>query len=321
MGFKVIKPGWQTTIQDLGRPGLRKFGIPRSGVLDQYRYYWANGALGNDISMPVLCIQSLGPKLEFTEDHSIFVTGSPAILTIDEVEVETKGHIFIKKGQQLEIKSRFRNGSIYLSIDGKWLSPKIYNSFATDLLTPFEGLLGRSLMPGDLVEIIPHRASITQDLSLAQNLTMQYTSHQTIRILTAPESDVLSASQKSDIEDHSFHIHPTSNSMGMRLDTTLNFDNLKSTMLSSSVQVGTLQWPSGNQPILLLNQAQTSGGYPRLAQVIQADLYKLAYLGPGDTIKFKWSTLKEAFYILEYQNTQFKRQWNTVFNKLFKGHL
>ncbi|GAA5220017.1 5-oxoprolinase subunit C family protein [Membranihabitans marinus] len=320
MGFKVIKPGWQTTVQDLGRPGLRKFGIPRSGVLDQYRYYWANGLLGNDLSMPILSIQTLGPKLEFTEDHSIFVTGSPAILTIDKFEVKTQGHLYVKKGQILEIKSRFRNGTIYLAIDGQWQLPKIYNSYSSDLLTPFEGLLGRSLMVDDEVNIIPQQP-IFQNISLPQNTTIQPNNHQTIRILTAPESEVLTTSQKSAIEDHNFSIDPTSNSMGMRLDTNINFDTLKPIMLSSSVQVGTLQWPSGNQPILLLNQAQTSGGYPRLAQVIQADLYKLAYLGPGDTIKFKWSTLKEAFYILEYQNTQFKRQWSSVFNNSFEGQL
>lgn len=109
--------------------------------------------------------------------------------------------------------------------------------------------------------------------------------------------------------------------MAYRLKSATSPVFRNSTMISSVVLPGTIQWPIGGQPILLLPNCQTTGGYPRVARVIDADIWKLAYLGPGDSIRFKWVSREEALYLRQYQMGQFELAWNHTFDRPIENHL
>lgn len=319
MGCSIIRAGWHTTVQDAGRRGLRKFGIPQAGVQNKYQYELANVVLNNDLSMPVIEIRARGLKINFSTDHVLFFTGSEIKIRIDEAEVPTDRPIRVKKNQFLEVIQLTRNGTAYMGIQGRWQLDQAYGSYATDLLTPLPHILGRRLQSGDYLDILPTNLPIRFNERICNEIKIQSKVNiSVLRLLTAPESGLLTETEKSTLEEIKFQIDVSSNSMGLRLNTERKDFMVEKEMISASVMPGTLQWPAGGQPILLLNQAQTTGGYPRIAQVISADLHKLSNLGPGDYVQFRWSTLVEAEYLYDYQQKHFQRLINMLLSDSYE---
>ncbi|WP_236973780.1 biotin-dependent carboxyltransferase family protein [Membranihabitans maritimus] len=313
MGFKVLHGGLQSLIKDLGRMGFRGAGVPISGVLDPYRYFWVNGILGNSRYNPIVEMKMIGVEIEFDTDHLIALTGFSAETFLDDKKLHLFRPYKVKKGQVLKVGKINENGTIYLGIRGNWNLDKALGSVSSDLLTPFAGLLGRALKKGDKVSIENDTVPIDYSVSIPEEILVRRTGLKTIRILTGPESNLLKNGKKNHLSDNIITIDRTSNRMGLRLVSEIPVLRVNKNMLSSFVHPGTIQASSEKNLILLLNHSQTTGGYPRVAQVIRGDMYKLAYLGPGDQILFKWTTIEEAKYIERYQWGQFNLLWNLYF--------
>lgn len=318
MGIKIHKPGWQSMLMDLGRPMARSKGIPGSGVLDTFRYFWACGLVNSNLSSlpysPVLEISSGNVEIEFTAGHTIAITGSAFTATLDGTEVPSYKAIKAQKNTLLRIDQIERNGTVYLAIDGIWHVARLYQSASADILTPFPGLIGRSLRKNDVINITPFKNAPIFKGETPFHIRHDFQRFQPVfRITAGPELDCLDSSAKKTLPDSTFLIHRDSNRMGYRLQT----DDIRPVnpvpMLSSIVIPGIIQWPGEKDPILLLPNCQTTGGYPRIAKVIEADLWKLAYVGPGDDIRFQWTTRNEALYLKNYQQEQFIRTWKTIF--------
>lgn len=318
MGLIVIKPGWQTLIMDLGREDARPWGVPKSGALDPHQYQWANILVGETAERigrtPVLEIRSGNVILEFDEDHLFVMTGSPGEYELDGKRINTYSPSLAKKGQRLHIRNLYRNGTIYLAVNGNWELPSYWGSYSSDILSPLPGLGGRALLQHDRISI--SSSFITFDYF--KRLTPNHMKREpeqfdpVFRIIGGPELNLSEEKLKKILEDSDFTILRNSNRMGYRLQSSISKKIRLPEIISSIVTPGMIQWTPGNQPILLLPNCQTTGGYPRVAKVIEADLWKLAYTGPGDSIRFLWSTPDEARYLMEYQQGQFEIAWRNI---------
>lgn len=324
MGIIVKKAGWQTMVMDQGRKNTRHLGVPSSGVTDLFQYWWANGLVHHfDFkgAGPAVLEVGAGPvEFVFDQPHVFAMTGSAGEYYLDDQKIPSHTTLHAKSQQILRIEKIARNGTIYLAIGGKWRVSRVYESASADVLSPFSGSAGNRLKDQDRIII-----DQVGQMELSTVKTPDYlkpaksSGPQTIRITAGAELHQCDQIKHA-LDEESFGISRNSSRMGYRLTTNQEYNHTMTSMVSSIVLPGMIQWPSGGEPILLLPNCQTTGGYPRVAKIIDADLWKLAYLGPGDHLEFKWTTREEAIYLRKYKTQQFTRFWNKLFPENIKNH-
>ena len=324
MSIRILRAGLHTLVMDQGRKSTRSLGIPTSGVIDLFQYWWANGLVGeHDFSgsgPPVLEISSGGVEILFKHAHRFALTGSSGCFLLDGMQLSRHTTYFARKGQVLQIPSISRNGTVYLAIDELWKVEKVYGSASADILSPFPDTCGNFLQKNKIIEIEP-----SENFTVSKRGSPDYIEpltpidQYTLRIMAGPELHWINLPNKV-LWNQPFTISRTSNRMGFRLVSGTHPAFIHNQMISSIVVPGTIQWPVGGHPILLLPNCQTTGGYPRIGVVIEADMWKLAYVGPGDRLGFKWVTRDEATYLRKYQMGQFTRFWNHTFKQSIKHH-
>lgn len=320
MGLNIIKPGWQSLVMDIGRQNAREWGIPQSGVLDPNQYRWANGLVGYSREeakkQPVIEIRSSDLLLEFDENHVFAITGTGGDFLLDNTSIDPYIPHEAKKGQKLHIQKLNRNGTLYLAVQGNWDIPSFWGSYSADVLSPLPELGGRALRSHDRIEIHPEsRTTFFSSYITPEEMKFDPDRFDPIlRITKGPELQSGGTKLIRTFENSSFEILRDSNRMGYRLLSSNPEPISLPEIISTIVVPGMIQWPSGNRPILLLPNCQTTGGYPRVAKVIEADLWKLAYVGPGDSLRFRWTTSEEAIYLSSYQEGQFRIAWQNQFS-------
>lgn len=311
-------------VVDQGRRFTRHLGIPVSGALDLFQYWWANGMVGQydflNAGPPVLEIRSGSVEIVFDELHTFALTGSPGQFFLNGTKIPGYQRLIAEKNQVLRIKNIQRNGTVYLAIGGKWMVDRIYGSASLDILSPFPGTTGNFLKNNDRIKILPASASLEIKEYTPEYIKRFYDQLSPVLRLTAGPELHLRDHVKTALLEDSFMISRKSNRMAYRLESTITSDHPTSSMVSSIVLPGMIQWPSQNQPILLLPNCQTTGGYPRVAKVIDADMWKLAYTGPGDILRFKWVPYEEALYLRNYEMGQFTQVWNQTFRQPITNH-
>ena len=273
--LKVIKAGPLATIQDFGRFGSRRYGVPQAGAMDRESMIAANQLVGNEAHFPVVELAIKGMVLETIEETKISVVGA-SIMVNDEPCHEN--HFLLKKGDSLEVSAP-NNVYGYLGIGGVLQAKEDFGSVSTYLLAGFGGIEGKVLKAGD--ELITQR---TPGKSVSKELPDRVRNDSTvIRIMKGPEWDYL----KELPDSKTYVVDPTSNRMGIRLNGTIESDYRE--ISSSAVIPGTIQLPADGQPIVLMNDCQTTGGYPRIGKVIDEDLGKLAQVRSGLQVSFEIS--------------------------------
>lgn len=269
--LKVIKSSPLATIQDKGRFGHRKYGIPQSGAMDFVSMEIANSIVSNPVEYPVLEFALMGLKLEALEETIVGIVGSD--FKVNSQSFESKNALLFK-GDILEISPPHGVYS-YLAIGGLISAKEVLNSYSTYLLGSFGGFDGRSLKPNDLL-YSKGEGNLT---SRREELEIKTEVHE-IRCMKGPEWSFV----KEQIEEWHFKIDPSSNRMGIRLSGTrmpLSINEIQ----SSAVVPGTIQVPSNGHPVILMNDCQTTGGYPRVGKVLNEDLPKLTQAKPNSEIK------------------------------------
>ncbi len=324
MGIVITKAGWQTMVMDQGRKNTRHLGIPSSGVIDLFQYWWANGLVNRfdfkGSGPPVLQFGAGDVEIVFEHSHIFALTGSTGEFFLDHEKIPHYKTIHARKNQTLHIRDIQRNGTIYLAIGGQWKVDRIYNSASADILSPFPGTTGNILTNNTLLEIIPGPEDSPEIKNTPEYVKhSELSDHQIFRLTAGPELNQCDQIKKSLMEE-SFTVSRNSSRMGYRLEVENKTDHELSSMISSIVLPGMIQWPAGSEPILLLPNCQTTGGYPRVAKVIDVDMWKLAYTGPEDRIRFNWTTREEALYLRNYKLKQFEQVWNQVFPNPIKNH-
>jgi antagonist of KipI len=313
MGIKVLKGGMLTTVQDLGRIGYRKDGIIVSGAMDRLALETGNLLIGNAADEAGLECTLLGPKLLFETDQLIAITGGNLSPIIDGLPVKMWRPVFVAKGAVLSFGPAIKGCRTYLAVFGGFDLPEILGSHSTYIKAGFGGYKGRALKSEDELpfkKIYKHTGgnfNWSADLKLYPDLD----DHE-IRVIKGPEFNLFNSQSSAALFNGCYVISKAADRMGYRLEGPALQLSKPKEMLSSAVSFGTVQVTPDGGAILLMADHQTTGGYPRILQVITADLTKLAQMQSGQQIQFKLVTLEEARLALLQREKQLKQLKQTI---------
>ena len=286
----ILRAGIYTTVQDLGREGFRRLGISAGGALDQPALKIANLLVGNASEAAGLEITLGQFSAEFTRPGWIALTGAGCDAQLDGKPLWTGWRYPVKKGQRLVLGTPKRGMRSYLAIAGGIAVPEMLGSRSTDMKAAFGGCEGRNLKDGDRLPLGKSAAEPQTRCGVKQLL---FTNR--IRALPGPEYAEFSEEAQDAFWRAAWQLSPQSNRMGYRLQGgTPLARTTDREMLSHGLMPGVVQVPHNGQPIVLMADAQTTGGYPRIACVIEADLYHLAQIRLGEPIHFVLCSLAEA---------------------------
>ncbi len=319
MGIEIYNGGMLTTIQDLGRMGYQSQGIVVSGAMDPFALQIANLLVGNAPDEPAIEITLMGPTLEAKSDLIVAVTGADLGLEINGKPAPLWETIPFRKGEIMRFSGSRNNGvRAYLAVQGGWEADSLFGSYATYLMAGIGGHQGRALQAGDQLKVkkqIPSRKRFFHR-KLPPALIPRYTPHKRIRVMLGINQDAFTEEGIQTFLTHSYQITPRFNRMGMRLSGPKITHCKPADILSTTVTYGTIQVPANGQPIILLADRQTTGGYTQIANVITVDLPLLGQSRAGETLSFQTISMKEAQRLVMEQERFLKQlqvhQWNPL---------
>jgi allophanate hydrolase len=293
-GLKVLAPGLHTTVQDLGRPGYQAIGVPVSGALDGFSLRLANALVGNSPRTPALEVLMSGPTFEVAADTvRVALAGVGASLAIgaEKARIGAGQSVTLPRGAVIEVVAG-QSASGYLAVEGGIAVPRVLGSTSTYVRAAIGGLDGRALRRGDFVPLAIARASERAELRLPLPLTP--TGDQPIRVVLGPQQEYFTEEAVAAFLLAEFRISQSADRMGMRLDGPFLQHRGGWDIVSDAITTGAIQVPGSGQPILLLADHQTTGGYPKIATVISADLPVVGRRRPGDRLRFAAVTVEVA---------------------------
>jgi biotin-dependent carboxylase-like uncharacterized protein len=292
--MEVSEAGVQSTIQSSRRLGHRHLGIPWSGAADLYSLALANRLCGNPEDAAALEI-TFGPfTCRFRVEATIAVTGAPADVLIDEAVCQQHRSLRIKKDSVLKIGAARSGARIMLAVSGGFEAETAFGSASSYLPAGFGGLAGRALKPGDRLSISPEGGT-ADGLQTPAELVPEIAATHLLRVTQGPEWEALQARDRRRFYEAPFFAARQIDRMGVRLKRNpLSPQQGQEQIRSAAVAPGTLQLPPGGVPILLGPDAQVTGGYPRIASVISADLWRIGQIRPGDRVRFFCVSQDEA---------------------------
>ncbi|KYG33724.1 biotin-dependent carboxyltransferase family protein [Alkalihalobacillus trypoxylicola] len=302
--FYVERAGLLTTIQDKGRYHYMKSGISVSGVMDPYAAEIANILVNNDENEAVLEISIVGPTLVALVDGVISITGADLDARLDGKAVELWKSIHIKKGQRLTFRAASSGMRAYLAIQGGFEAEFILGSYSTYLAAAIGGIQGRAIKEGDILQSREDFSSNKSHLTaFSKSIIPQYKDQYEIRVIVGPDFGCFKKESYRTFFNSVYKVSNQSNRMGLRLiGNSIELKKGKEDILSDAIMFGTIQVPASGDPIVLMADRQTTGGYPRLATAITVDLFKLAQARSNDTLRFKEVSITEAQQL--YRNYQ-----------------
>jgi antagonist of KipI len=292
----VVKPGMLTTVQDLGRVGFQKLGVPVAGPMDWYSHRMANEIVGNHPMAAALEVTLLGPELVADGDLICAVAGADIDMTVDGRVVLQRQRFEIESGARIRSGARHSGARVAIAVRGGFDVPAIFGSRATHLVSRMGPFGGRALKAGDRLPV----GNMTGDpsaLSSLKPLTMP-SGGAPVRVVPGVHRDRFTDSAWRTLTSSRFIVTPQSNRMGYRLEGPPLEHVRGADILSEATPIGALQVPASGQPILLMADRQTTGGYTTIANVITADLPIAGQLAPGDWIAFVPCTHADALEAL-----------------------
>jgi len=288
MSILIKKPGILSTVQDLGRCGYRRLGINPNGVMDRTATRLVNILLGNDENAAVIEMHFPAGEIVFERDCLFALGGGSLGAHLDgNAAINWRVHRAAKDSTLTFSNRAFGNRS-YLAIRGGFQIEKWLDSASTNLTAKIGGFDGRKLGSGDRIEFALNQddASPVVHQQIATSLIPSYSRFPTVRVIKGGEFDLLNAESQDIFEISNYKISNNSNRMGYRLNGEPLTLLTPTELLSSAVNFGTIQLLPDGQLIVLMADHQTSGGYPRVAHVIERDLPLLAQLGGNDGVGF-----------------------------------
>jgi len=294
---RVIKPGMLTTIQDAGRWGYQSRGVPVAGPMDPCSFRMANALVGNSRTAAALEVTLLGPEFEFTGERIIAITGAEFDVTLDGKAVPLNAPFVVSPESHLRFGTRHRGARAYVAIAGGVATEPILGSRSTHVISAMGGLDGRPLRAGDMIPLGPTRVEHVTPHAATPVIELPER-HATIRVLPGPQAEYFAADALGVLQSTTYTIAPQSDRMRFRLEGPRLAHARGADIISDATPLGVLQVPASGQPILLMADRQSTGGYPKIATVISADIPLAGQLGPGDTISFAVCTMGEAIAAL-----------------------
>jgi len=302
MSLYFIKSGMQTSIQDLGRKGQMHNGISRSGAMDPIALKIANWLVSKPLDSAVIEITLVGPVIRFEQEMFIAISGAQFELSLNNKPINNNEKIQIISGDILSFGKLINGTRAYLSLSTKIDVPKIFNSYSTHLTASFGGFYGRALKQDDKLLTELSDQVISPSNHNLKNISNVYPGSYILRCTSSVETSLFTQRQIKAFVSKKYTISANSNRMGIRLkETALEFDKVIE-ITSSGLMQGSIQITPTGLPIVSSVDGQTIGGYPRIANVITADLSTLGQVKANDKVSFIFITDKEAHHILNQQN-------------------
>lgn len=291
----LIEPGLLTTVQDRGRYGYQRYGVPVSGAMDEFALRMANVLVGNDQGAAALEITVQGPTIEFLAPTWIAITGADLSATIDERTVSLWESVQVHAGSVLAFGDPRDGMRAYLAVRGGIDVPIVMGSRSTYLKGRFGGLQGRALRKGDRLSTLPPDRSEFVPKRLPKNYTAPlYGGSHRLRVITGPQQDAFERGALSAFLGSRYKVSSQSDRMGYALDGPKIEHRDGADIISDGNPPGAIQVPGDGVPRILLADRGTTGGYTKIATVITSDLSKLAQALPAHAIAFRQVSLQEA---------------------------
>jgi len=291
MELRVIRAGMLTTVQDLGRRGHMAQGVPVGGAVDPFALRVANLLVGNREDAPALEITLTGPELEFAEGAWVAVCGARF------EELPAWRPIRVEAGARLRFGRRTQGCRAYLSVSGGIDVEPVLGGRGTYLPAGFGGFNGRALRDGDIVRLMRPGLRPSGHWGIDERMLPRYSPEPTVRVVPGTHAAEFGGALYSG----RFRVTPECDRMGIRLEGPRLARPAEADAFSVAVAPGTVQVPPDGNPIVLLADAQTLGGYPRAAHAAAVDTPLLAQLAPGDWVRFAACSIAEAHALARAQ--------------------
>ncbi len=309
MSIKVINGGLMTTVQDQGRYGMQAGGMQVSGCMDNLAARIANELVGNAANCAVLETTYLGPELEFTEKSLVAVAGGEPDVQLAGKAVSAYKAIIVQPGQHLKVNAQKKGMRAYIAVAGGLDVPEVLGSRSTNLKLKIGGVAGGKIQPGDEIPVgTPGEyavAALAGKKALRQD-AVGFGSGQSeileIRAVAGPQEDYFSPEEYERLQQEIYTVSNESDRMGYRLEGRPVEKTRQQDLITDGIVFGSVQIPPNGQPIIMLADHQTTGGYPKIATVATVDLPKLAQAMPGTKLQFKIITVQEAQRLLREQH-------------------
>ncbi len=305
MGIKVINPGPFSTIQDGGRKNYESFGVTPCGVMDSYSYRVANYLLENEEDSAVIECTLMGPELEFQSDTLIAITGADFSPKLNGKPVKMWSAISVRSGDTLNFGVSKSGCRSYIGVKGGIRVPLVMGSRSTDVRSGIGGIKGRPLSKGDVIPIEKCFDNRSFSVSLSEKFIPEYKDDIELRVILGPQDDYFTEAGIRSFLDSKYRVTSDSNRMGCRLyGEKIEFLS-SGDIVSDAVSLGSIQVSSSGQPMILMADRQTTGGYSKIATVISTDIYKLAQVKPGCRIRFNLIELSDAHFLYRKREADF----------------
>jgi antagonist of KipI len=294
--LSVLSPGLQTTVQDLGRWGHQAHGVPVAGAMDPFAHRLANALVGNGRDAATLEVTLVGPHLRFDDARVFAIAGASFEATLDERAVPLETPVAARPGALLTFRRRYHGARGYLAVGGGVDVPPVLGSRATHVPTAMGGMNGRALGRGDVLPLgVAASPGVTrrfEPTTTAERRAGDGPIH--VRVLAGPQEDRFLPEALRALLSAPYRVGADSNRMGYRLEGPALRHRRSADVISDATPIGSIQVPGAGQPVLLMADRQTTGGYAKLATVITADIGAAAQAAPGDFIQFVLCTPAEA---------------------------
>jgi antagonist of KipI len=295
--IQVQTPGLQTTVQDLGRNGFGPLGVSPSGAADSISLRLGNRLVSNAESAAGLEMMLLGGTFAFPEGAILALAGSNFGAMLDGVRLDVGRSVEVRPGQMLRLGPTSSGARCYLCVQGGIRVKQFLGSASTHILSGLGGFEGRALRKGDVLRI----GSATKPFrkrTIAPQAAEQLSGRSILRVTPGPQVDWFRESSLRSFYAGAYRVGEQSNRMGLRLEGAMVTPRDAGQMITEGVSLGAVQVPAGGSPIILFVEQQTTGGYPKIANVIAADIHRVGQLRPRDEIRFEEVTFDQARSLL-----------------------
>ena len=310
MGIIIENPGFLTTVQDKGRFGYGQFGVTPSGPMDVESFEIANILVGNDPGESALEANIIGPTFRVTQDVVVAITGADMSPALNGAAMPMNRAVSVPAGSEIRLQTAKNGSRTYIAFCGGFDVPVVMGSRATSVQNRIGGFEGRRLVKGDNLTLRPAE-------NQPGNLANRVVDHQIrrkkeniIRVLLGPQDDCFTEEGLATFLGTPYTVTRDFDRMGCRLEGQAIQHKADGNIISDGIANGAIQVPTTGQPIIMLAERQSTGGYTKIATVISVDLPVIGQCCPGDTIRFQAVSLDEAHRLLKQRKPAWT-SWQT----------
>jgi biotin-dependent carboxylase-like uncharacterized protein len=299
--IRILDAGPQSTVQDLGRTGQLRYGIPPSGPVDRFAFVLANRLVGNPDTAAALECTLIGPRFEVTAGGALAVTGADMPVSVDGREAAGWTTIAVQSGNVVKLGPARTGVRSYIGFAGGLDVPLVLGSRSTYLRGRVGGLQGRALRKGD--ELVTFPGGPVRPRRVPSRAIPDYTGEPRVRVVLGPQADRFTAEGIRALLDGRYEVLPQSDRMGTRLRGPRIAHARGHDIVSDGIALGSIQVPGDGQPIVLLVDRQSTGGYTKVATICSSDIWRVGQARPGQSLRFQSIGVEEAHRLLRESDT------------------